>query len=166
MTVLTQTLPFVVELWPPSSVFHASILGFVLPKTETSMSVEKKNSRTACNLTNGLLCTCRESAVTHKCFGSENTDRAGAGQMELRSANSPFFSVGSGCGAARLQIRSVSGLLSYGVRLTPLPSPPGLPAMHRVEGSSPPCPALCPVLPGRSKVPAERGSHFVLPACP
>lgn len=39
--------------------------------------------------------------MTRKRFSSENIDPAGMGQMELgtATANSPFFSVGSGCSA-------------------------------------------------------------------
>lgn len=47
--------------------------------------------------------------------------------MELRTAKSPFFSVGSGCGSTVLRgcrYHSVSGLLSYGVRSTPAPRAP------------------------------------------
>lgn len=89
----------------------------------------------------------RESAVTHKRFSSENTDPAGVGQMKLRTANSPFFSVGSGCPAVWLQMPAlipiVSGFLSYGIRLTaPIP---GLPAMHQDgrEQPTPSCPVSC-----------------------
>lgn len=75
-------------------------------------------------MTNGPLCTCRESAVTHKCFGSENIDPAGAGRWSSELPSPLSFLWGVVAVLRGCRYHSVSGLLSYGVRSTPAPRAP------------------------------------------
>lgn len=165
-----RSLPRTAQLGSPPFAFRTSVLGFVLPSTETS-TLLKKDQLDRLPVDSSAVMYLRESTVTRERFSSENVDPAGAGQMELLEQPLPIlFSVGRGGSRGVIADTSSDTIQRQGSGAVMSgrhpPPPPRLPAMHQ-GGTEPPHTLRSCILfsnADQRRGLREAGSHLELPA--